>query len=187
MSGTPGVYHKHMTQRVAADPHWQVNCTAYTGAMLINDSVLGGLEGINGRLVRALSSEPTPDPASPGLNVIQIDAVCKRLRVPFYDKTGESWTKLKNYVGREGASRCILAVYYDVMQEKAPGLVCQRTGSFSHSILVINVNNGVVHASDPLCAVTKDYPEAVIRAAAIKQADGGLFFGISRTVPKQCG
>lgn len=188
MAGT--VYHKHMTQRVPSSPTWQYDCTAYCMAMLVNDSTLGGLQSITGRRIRLLSNEPTPDPASPGLNLQQMKAVAGKLRIPFYLKTGEPWAKLVARVGREGASRAILQVDYDIIQAQAPGLACQRTGDFDHALLIVNVHDGKVRASDPLCSGTKEYPEMAIKAAADKfgrdhgMVGGGLYYAVSRVVPK---
>lgn len=49
------------------------DCTAYAAAATAAMSTCGSLR-ITGRQVRLASSEPTPDPGSPGLNLPQVDA-----------------------------------------------------------------------------------------------------------------
>jgi hypothetical protein len=178
------VYHKHMTQRVPSDPYWAQNCTAYCAAMAINDSVLGGLTGITGRMVRAMSSEPVPDPASPGLNLSQCVQVAKKLRVPLYDKTGQSWTLLRKAVG-SGASRAIIQVEYD---EIPAAFRCQQSSDFGHAVLAIAFDGDRIRVSDPLCDMTKWYPESAIRHAAEyfaqKTGVSGVRYAVTRVVPK---
>jgi hypothetical protein len=175
-----------MTQRVPSDPYWQVNCSAYALAMLVNDSVLGGLTNITGRRMRALSTEPTPDPGSPGLNLGQLKGVAQKLSVPFYVKSGQPWSALRNAVG-SGASRAVLQLEYD---EIPLAYRCQASSNFGHAVLVVAFDGDRVRASDPLCSVTKWYPESALRHAAEWFAEHranshGVFYGISRVVPKQ--
>lgn len=183
-----GIFHRHQTQRVPSDPHWTVNCTAYCMAMFATDTTLGGLVGVTGRYVRAISNEPIPDPASPGLNLAQMKAVAAKLRISFTDHTGNGWDTFGKDVGKAGGRRAILQVDYDVLQAKVPALVCQRTGDFDHAILVVRVADTVM-ASDPLCANTKEYPVDAIRAAAEKfgrdhgMVGGGLYYAVSRDIP----
>lgn len=188
MAITDGVYHQHMTQKVPSDPYWRVNCTAYCLAMCINDSVLGGMTGINGQNMRALSNEPNPDPGSPGLNLSQCEGVARKLHVPFFDKTGESWATAMSRVGAAG-SRAIVQIDYASLG----ALRCQANGDFGHAIVAVlfDAANNRVRASDPLCAVTRWYPEAIIKQAAERFARNtgqasGIRYGITRVVPKQC-
>lgn len=184
------IYHKHMTQRVASDPHWTVNCTAYCGAMAVNDSVLGGLLGINGRAFRALSDEPNPDPSSPGLNLQQIQQVCRKLRVPFYNMTGNGWDDLRNAVGQGtvASSRAILQLWYGAIP---PEYRAQDSADFGHAVLAVAFDfaGRRVRASDPLAKVTRWYPESVLRDAAAEfsrrtgHADSFVWYGITRRVP----
>lgn len=55
-----------------------VDCTAWGGA-LITDAHTQGATKLSGRAIRLASDEPVPDPASPGLNVGQVDAAIYRL------------------------------------------------------------------------------------------------------------
>lgn len=54
-------------------PTGNVDCTAWSGA-LITDAHTQGAVKITGRQVRLASDEPKPDPESPGLNLLQVDA-----------------------------------------------------------------------------------------------------------------
>lgn len=65
-------------QLKAHDPNGPVNCTAYSGAWLVDAA--GGKT--TGRKVRAATDEPKPDPKSPGLNLPQVDAAIRKL-TPF--------------------------------------------------------------------------------------------------------
>jgi len=157
------VYHRHMTQRVSTDPYWQYNCSAYSAAMLINDATLGGLLGITGRYVREHSSEPIPDPQSPGLNIQQIIGVSNRLRVQITDKTGRPWSEL--VAALEEGRRVGLQLDYGEL----PGASkCQARGDFGHMIVIAKVReDGVgMPGSDPLCSGVRVYRASELRHAA---------------------
>jgi hypothetical protein len=182
MTDLATVYHKHLTQRVPSDPYWQYNCAAYATAMAVNDSVLGGLSNVTGQRIRALSSEPIPDPTSPGLNVSQCVAAAGKLGVRMYRKQ-EPWHVLRNRVG-SGASRALLPVHYDSMDPFG----CQSAGDFGHMLLVVLFDGDRVRASDPLCDVTKWYPENVLRRAAETFVNGTtITYAVTRVVPKVGG
>jgi hypothetical protein len=55
-----------------------VDCTAWAGAIVVDAHTNGGTK-LSGRSIRLASSEPVPDPASPGLNDEQVDAAIYRL------------------------------------------------------------------------------------------------------------
>lgn len=71
------------------------DCTAWVGAWLANAHTCGTRD-ITGRQVRLASSEPVPDPDSPGLNFPQVDAsvykVTDRLGTPIDLTMGGGWT-----------------------------------------------------------------------------------------------
>lgn len=69
---------KRYQQLNNGDPHGPVNCTAWCGAWLVDASSDGRIT-TTGEKVRAASSEPKPDPSSPGLNLPQVDAAVFRL------------------------------------------------------------------------------------------------------------
>lgn len=77
------------TQRVASnlDRYAKKNCAAYSMAMGIDFSTLGGVV-ISGREIRARSSEPVPDPRSPGLNLSQVLTVARKFGVVFTYREG---------------------------------------------------------------------------------------------------
>lgn len=55
-----------------------VDCTAHGGAWVTDAHTKGAIK-LSGRAIRLASSEPIPDPTSPGLNVSQVDAAIYRL------------------------------------------------------------------------------------------------------------
>ena len=177
-------YHVHMTQRISSDPHWQVNCTAYCGAMAINDATLGGVS-INGRLVRAYSNEPNPDPGSPGLNLTQIENVAwDRFRVKITDRQGDTWSDVKHALV-EGR-RVILQLSY----KELGGYRCQSGGDFPHAVLLCRPAeaDGFIRASDPLCKTSHRYSGEVLQDAAQKFArntgvSSGLRWAMTRPIP----
>lgn len=177
------IYHKHMTQRVSSDPYWQYNCAAYATAMAVNDSTLGGLNVggfVTGRRIRSLTNEPTPDPASPGLNVGQCVYAAKKLGVILYPKT-EHWDVICDRVGAAG-SRAILPIYYDALDPYG----CQSAGTFGHMVELVayDADKDRMRASDPLCSVTKWYPAAALRKAAETFAHGSYInYAYTRVVP----
>ena len=76
MTYTPDI--KRYQQLVYGGPTGSVDCTAWGGA-LVTDAHTQGATKLSGRAIRLASSEPTPDPGSPGLNVGQVDAAIYRL------------------------------------------------------------------------------------------------------------
>jgi hypothetical protein len=180
------VYHRHMTQRVSTDPYWRNNCSAYSGAMLINDSTLGGLLGITGRYVREKSSEPIPDPQSPGLNIGQIRSVASGLRVPLYDKQGRPWSELVTAL--EEGRRVGLQLDYGELPAVSK---CQAQGDFGHMIVIAHVRpDGIgMPGSDPLCTGVRVYRASELRhAAEVFARNTGLSSGVrwctTRRIPE---
>lgn len=180
----PDVYHKHMTQKVTSDPNWAVNCTAYCAAMMLTDATLGGMK-ITGRIVRALSNEPRPDPKSPGLNLTQIIDVARTLYVPITNRTGEPWSAIEAAL-REGR-RVMLGVEYDELGRYQE----QKAGSFDHAMLLIRASEAVkdhTRASDPLARESRAYPDEVLQRAARAFArrtgqEKGLRWAATRIIP----
>lgn len=61
------------------DPHTgRFDCTAYSAAW-IADAHTAGRVRLTGEEVRRASDEATPDPSSPGLNLVQVDAAVRKL------------------------------------------------------------------------------------------------------------
>lgn len=65
-------------QLIVGGPTGPVDCTAHGGAWVTDAHTKGAIK-LSGRAIRLASSEPIPDPASPGLNVGQVDAAIYRL------------------------------------------------------------------------------------------------------------
>jgi hypothetical protein len=179
----PDIFHRHMTQRVPSDPHWMYNCQAYCGAMLIHDATLGGVM-VTGRIIRALSSEPKPDPNSPGLNLTQIIDVARSLYIPLDNRTGENWGAIEDALlqGR----RVSLSVDYDEMGKYQ----AQKAGTFDHQLVLIRPASEKDHtrASDPLASQSRVYPNDVLQQAARSLArrtgvSKGLRWACTRPVP----
>lgn len=88
----PGYLPRFQKQLRSDDPYGGMNCTAYAAAMA-GDFDTCGVTVLTGEQVRALSDEPHPDPASPGLNLAQVDAALNhrgidlevRYRLPWDD------------------------------------------------------------------------------------------------------
>jgi hypothetical protein len=78
-TGRPGYLPRFQPQNPAlsGDRFGWVGCTAYAAGMA-SDFDSCGKTILTGKQVRQLSSEPIPDPASPGLNLRQIDAAANR-------------------------------------------------------------------------------------------------------------
>lgn len=174
-------YHKHMTQRVPSDPHWQVNCTAYCAAMLANDATTGGLIGITGRFIRAKSSEPNPDPNSPGLNIGQVRSVLTALRVPTTDETGGERGGVLDAL--HAGKRILLQVQYGEL-----GAYRAQAGDFGHALVLFDTIGDDVWGSDPLASKSRRYPRGVVFDAARVFArntgvNEGLRWMATRSVP----
>lgn len=178
-------YHSHQTQRVASDPHWSVNCTAYCGSMLITDATLGGTK-VTGAQVRAMSDEPKPDASSPGLNISQIVTVARKLHVGITDYTGHSWQEAVRAM--DAGRRVQLAIDY----KSLGGYRCQVGGDFGHAVVMVKVSaasRANIVCSDPLCKTVKVYPATVLHTAAERFArdtglSSGIRFAITRPVPR---
>ena len=182
-------YHRHMTQRVTTDPYWRVNCNAYSGAMLVVDSTLGGMTGITGKLIRSLSSEPVPDPDSPGLNIPQVLNVCRKLHVPMTNMEGHSWAEVNKALNER--RRVTLAIDYGELPEVDK---CQGHADFGHQIVLIERftspgGTEVIRGSDPLCTGPRVYVAERLQKAAIKLARDtgiatGVRFAMTRPIPR---
>lgn len=177
---------RHQYQLIPGDPYGGLNCTAYAAAMLIDAATLGGLL-VTGRTVRALSTEPTPDPASPGLNIPQVVAVSKKLRVPITDFSGNTTAYARSLLGSPTVAGRRLLVqldYGDLGAWRAPGHT--RT-DVPHALVVHAVRDrpGMREAaltSDPLRRTATWMPWDVIMGAALP-VGGGIRFAACRRVP----
>ena len=178
-------FHRHMTQRVASDPNWRVNCTAYSAAMLINDATLGGLFGVTGENVRRFSDEPTPDKGSPGLNIKQvINVAYAKYRVNIADRTGNDWNALMHELAR--GRRILAQIEYKALGDYR----CQAGGDFAHAIVLVSPTPNAIVVSDPLCDKAKNIPKSVVADAMsdFGQTTGHgrnyLWWAMTRPVPR---
>jgi hypothetical protein len=164
-------------------------CTDTSTAMFIDAATVGGAK-ITEAGVRKLSSEPIPDPASPGLNIPQAVAVAWKLRVSMIDKSGETWGDLITYLDQ---GRYIL-LQHDMYYLRDG---CGGGGHVGHAMLLqtrrrLKSAGGAmrIFGNNPMCPNQKWYNPDYIKQAAEafgKQtgvANGGLRFAISRIVPK---
>ena len=175
----------HLTQRVSSDPYWKFNCTAYAAARAINAATFGGLK-VTGRQVRALSDEPVPSPSSPGLNIRQVAAVSRTLRVPLLDRTkaGEGWDDVVAYL--KTGRRVVAQIDYAAFSEQ-----CQDNHGILHAITldVVRHRPGVdfveILGSDPLCTGLVWYRASSVRNAmvAFTGSANALSFAITRPLP----
>lgn len=133
------------TQRNPADPNRTANCVAYSAAMAFDGATLGGLR-VSGMTVRALTSEPTPIPGSPGLNFEQIVEVCRKLYVPFVQGRATEGSRLVAMV-RDGRY-VMIAGYYS----KLPAQFRRISFSGKHVMIVAasSASGASVLLGDPL-------------------------------------
>ena len=179
-------FHRHMTQRVASDPHWRVNCTAYCAAMLINDTTLGGLFGVTGENVRRFSDEPTPDTGSPGLNIKQIINVAyAKYRVNIADRTGNNWDTLMHELAR--GRRILAQIEYASLGQYRLG---QPGGDFAHAVCLVLATPNAIRMSEPLYNKTQDVPKSVVAdamadfAQTTGHARNYLWWAMTRPIPR---
>lgn len=91
------------------DPHGGKNCAAYSlAAGLRFDSC--GATRVTGRSVRALSSEPVPDPKSPGLTHEQLAEVAAKFGVTLAVHRGMPWDEVDQ--ARDEGYGVLLAINY---------------------------------------------------------------------------
>lgn len=161
------------------DPYGRYNCTAYSLARLIDYTTLGGMVGVTGSLIRALSDEPTPDPNSPGLNLRQCVMVAGRLRVFLEDWTGEGWA------GVERALAQRRAVLLQLDAAKLPSAIrpwSPKTVPFPHATTIDWKTAAGYHWYDPVPGKDRYVTQAQIRPAA-EALLKTVRFAVTRPVP----
>lgn len=170
---------KDTTQLNPNDPYGRYNCTAYSMARVVDYATLGGLKGITGSLIRALSDEPIPDEESPGLNLIQMEKVAHQLRVSFEDWTGRGWGGLELALSQKRA------VLLQLDAAKLPVAIrpwTPRFKPFPHATVVDWKTAPGYHWYDPVTGRDRYVTEAQLRPAA-EALLKGLRFGVTRPVP----
>lgn len=89
-----------------------IGCTETSFAMAARAQALGGLK-VTELLCRSLSGEWPPDPSSPGLNQDQLEAVARRLHMPYSDGTGGTWADVAQKL-REDRKLVVQLWYADI-------------------------------------------------------------------------
>lgn len=167
------------TQLNAADKWGKYNCSAYSLARLLDYATLGGLVGVTGSLVRALSDEPTPKPDSPGLSIPQMVAVAHRLRVELTDKTGSGWGNvIRALEERRAVFLQLDAALLPV--EIRPWKV--RIKPFPHAVVLDWKTPAGIHYYDPVLGTDR-----YVTVGQLQPAAEGLLhtvrFAVTRVVP----
>ena len=103
--GKPGYLPKIQFQNpvLSDDPYGWSGCTAYAAGMA-GDFDTCGQTVLSGKRVRQLSSEPIPDPASPGLNLRQVDDALNRYGIDLETRYRLPWADFVRKIEKgEGA------------------------------------------------------------------------------------
>ena len=87
---------KHIQQKLKVNSKL-IGCSDTSLAVYVDAVTFGGCL-VTEAQVRALSSEPIPDPKSPGLNIPQLVAVAKKLHVVLADRSGETLADMRRYL-----------------------------------------------------------------------------------------
>lgn len=170
---------KHERQIKPSDPHGSVNCAAVAAAIAFDRATLGGCM-LNGEDVRALSDEPHPNPASPGLNLWQLADVARKLHIQLTPVSGGSFEAILASL-REGRG-VIVPGDYEAMGKYS----CQAGFRGDHGILVNNENTPRTSllVYDPLCKTYRYVPTAVIRRySEMFGAAHGFQYAYTRITP----
>lgn len=160
-----------------------ISCTESSAVMLADASSVGCVK-VTQQLIRALSSEPTPDPKSPGLNLDQIDKVLAKLHIPFANREGDTWAEFVAFI-KAGRSAIIQVQNADLKDPEAPARV-------GHAIFVLGFSRDgrKILGYNPLATKPKWYATRNVKTAMTNFAvatgvkNGGLRFGVSRKTPK---
>lgn len=175
-------YHARPLKQTMRDDYGKlIGCTDTSFAMLVDATTTGGMT-VTERIVRALSNEPLSnlDPLSPGLNLGQIDAVARKLRVEFDVRTGDGWAAIE---AASNENRPILAqLWYADLGGSAIG----------HAVYLeqLRIRNGKQYARivDPMKGAYEFVEAAKLRTAMKSFAtraglQQGLLWGSGRSVP----
>lgn len=156
-----------------------IGCTETAFAMLVDSQSFGGCL-VNEAIVRSLSGEAQPDPASPGLNQKQLVAVARQLHVPYWNASGQTFDDVQRAL--DANERVVAQLWYAEVGGTPIGhafyLERRRT------------RRGVaqIAAVDPMLGKRAWYLESDIRRAMTifgQKAGlpaGGLLYGHSRPI-----
>lgn len=149
------------------DPNGKYNCSAYAAAMVADYDSCGETV-TTGKRVRELSTEPIPDPSSPGMTLGQVDDVLRRhFRVDLDTRMRYPWAEFERRISAGQAA--ILSVGYEpIRRSRFRG---SETFDKGHAIAVLP---GFI-VMDPLCDGRRKtiydyhgekYPLDLLRSAA---------------------
>jgi hypothetical protein len=127
---------------ISGDKNGWVNCAAYVGGFAADYSTCGAKKP-TGAQVRALTNEPVPDPASPGLTIVQVTNALARLGVTVYPFVKASWDQVLAW-WKEGRYISLCGQYSVIRPTRFSGDPNFYGG---HQIGV----PGTFEAEDPLC------------------------------------
>ena len=152
-----------------------IGCTDTSFAMGVDATTLGGLV-VTERIVRGLSDESNPDPNSPGLNLDQLDAVARKLRIDFDVRTRAGWGSLVTELDWNAA--VVAQLWYADIGGNAIG----------HAIYLQRVVDGRAFGVDPIKGAwgswaVKDVQEAMKHFAQMTGINEGLRWGAFRRAP----
>ena len=178
----------HIQQKLRTTSGALYGCTDSCGAMFADSVTLGGVK-ITEAGFRKLSPEPQYDPNSPGLNIPQFVYTLGKLRIKAYDKSGETWTDLVDYLGED--RRVMLQLDLRTLNDCGNSPIGHAV--FLQALRKITLANGTreyrILGDNPLCSVSKWYSPATLKAAAERFEDqtgvpgAGIRFAVSRIVP----
>lgn len=170
---------KHHEQIAEGGPTGDVDCTAWSGAHFADRATLGGVY-IPGRTIRLRSSEPKPNPGSPGLNIDQVAAVLREFNITVTVRHGD-WQDVIHELD-EGRG-VMIAIDYDQLHR----ISCQPTFLDFHAGFINNRSRtGRLLWYDSLCKDYKYVDELPIRRAAEKFANNtglGVYHAYTRVTP----
>ncbi len=162
-------------QLSSGDPNGSVNCSAWSASYAIAYATCGARK-TTGTYIRAHSSEPRPDPMSPGLNLAQVATVAKSLGVYFSVRIGlrsVSWTEYEQR--RADGQGCLLQVGYGALADS----MYDAGNGFRGNHMIFESHNGTM---DPLADGRRSgvwtydgrvYSRAVVKQAASRLDTGG--------------
>ena len=151
---------------LSGDRYGWYNCAAYVGAYGASYGSCGA-QHPTGAQVRALTNEPIPDPASPGLTTIQVRDALAKIGVPVTPFNRMAWSGVEALI--DGGAFVMLAVQYSVIR---PTAYSGDPSFYGGHAIGVPPGWGVM---DPLCDGRRAgiykyhgaaYPRTLLRSAA---------------------
>lgn len=154
-----------------------IGCTETVFAMFL-DAISFGAIRLTEAKVRAMSTEPIPDPNSPGLNLSQMEIIAHQLGVEYTNRTdkGDDWNDV---VARLNENRRVqISVWIGVNHSELLQAVRARPGG---------VAGWEVLKDNPLDStsrwVTDDEIKAQAAAFVVHNGGNGLWYAYSKKLP----